>query len=473
MALKIQIHIADPQRDTATMVLLGKFLEDYGYRVFYSRNEIDIKLYEIVQPEIFILAHSFHLPVHFLAEASKKTMFFHLPTEGAILDDRTAILNFAGFPDYEAGEKNNKYTKYFRMLFSWGDYYKDLLSEEKIYKPEDISVVGNPRFDLHCLKAEPETSHDSLGIVGAFDLVNNFRSLLEGALLMQLDKDAGTSLYVEEDKEVEDRYWFHFHNLRILYQIIGKVYSRTKIYLRPHPREIAETYQPIIENYFPEMKLSYSEENFNEFLDKSYAMLVSSSTSIIEGLIRELPIISTLALDDQKVSQHITLPDVVLPYVRFCHLPKTVDEAVDLILQAKSGTLKPLTFDDDGKKYLSEVCSGYYGFPLKKLSTRCIADIIHDIAAAEIKKENTSTSKDAQEDIEIYRKVYSQLISKSLIKRSKLIYKLYKSKMATGSKIFLFFFHDEFKYFQYIEKIYPQLKQLGSNINSDRLDKIT
>jgi hypothetical protein len=219
---------------------------------------------------------------------------------------------------------------------------------------------------------------EGVGFVGRFAGFNTFD---QRGMFCSIDRERHDhGIRYARDRNVEDPAWYAIATARVFFDLLDKVILEHKmgVLYRPHPNERLKGYEYHTKKYGANFKLDDS-ISFSEWLLKTKAIVMNASTCMTEGFVNGIPVISILGLIGDRLDDHMHPSlgqDTHLPFLKFCYIPKTTDECIDMIDKADKGLLKPVAFNDELRKLLYDFCD----WPRKEPSLVTIAREIKEVA---------------------------------------------------------------------------------------------
>ena len=128
-------------RDLPNSVYLKLLLEKKGYKVTIARNGFESIVLPVIQPDAVIFNHVYEdkrvrLIRRFISNGLKVII---LPTENIPVLDKVKKLFAGAMTDMSVVDK----------YFAWNRVIADAINEQKTIKPENVHIIGVPRFDIY------------------------------------------------------------------------------------------------------------------------------------------------------------------------------------------------------------------------------------------------------------------------------------------------------------------------------------
>ncbi len=128
-------------RDLPNSVYLKLLLEKKGYKVTIARNGFESIVLPVIQPDAVIFNHVYedkrvNLIKRFIKNGLKVII---LPTENIPVLDKVKKLFAGAMTDMSVVDK----------YFAWNRVIADAINVQKTIKPENVHIIGIPRFDIY------------------------------------------------------------------------------------------------------------------------------------------------------------------------------------------------------------------------------------------------------------------------------------------------------------------------------------
>lgn len=386
--VRILLHCDDRRRDSVTMSMLAFCLKGMGHDVRLC-NRVTLRKYDpVFDPDLIVLSHSFMYGggPDDLARKARRAKILILPTEGAILGRGQGLTSYSGQPIDAPRENRQALTRYVSKIFVWGDATRRFLIEEGIYQDHQVMVVGCPRFDLYRSPLFREirlrnVSARRVGVVGVFQAINIFDQRNHLLTIDQLRHSQ--RIYYDEDKNLEDYFWWQYANFRLTLDLVEEAILRRgmSVYYRPHPNEHINSYQFLQARLGSSFRLERGDTPFFSWLAQVPALVITNSTTAVEAFITSTPAISLQSMLGESLDRHMNLPDWCHPMLQYCRNPKSVGEAVDLIEMAVAGNLEPT---DINIPSVAQFLRDFYDWPRVELSMVSVVREIDRMAREEL-----------------------------------------------------------------------------------------
>ena len=389
--IKIVIFVDNAKRDLFPSMLLKKRFEEKGFRAYLcNKRNFKVKLRK-VQPDVFIISRA-DLP--FARDVAKCCRLYVVPSEGGRLTPETMMSVFLG-RTYNPGilstgkkiQLDQHYQEiksfdFIRRVYLWGSSTREFLIQSGFFRPEQLLVVGNGRLDIyrHMSAEHKKRDQDDFTIVFAFSVKST--SVITGrpeyAKSLYFMDDRSKLPMVRPEGHWEDYAWRDFAILRRMMRIIKKIIMTTnyKICLRVGPLENFDDYK-FLEKIQPgRITIQKQEEQLFDFLRDIDVLVTCWSTTGLEALLMDMPVIAIpFLIDYGRLIYHVDpKANAFDTFLRCYHTPKSEDEVLDLIEMAKK---RQLSVSAD-PEYLKELLKTIYNWPSEKSATMAIVDDIID-----------------------------------------------------------------------------------------------
>jgi surface carbohydrate biosynthesis protein len=390
---RILIHNDNGRRDLLGLKLLERALIQKGFKVYFAgRTALTARLRRI-RPHALIAARGDN-PV--AEKASSLCAVYIVPGEGGRTTKETTLSVFLG-----RGYSALRSAGWIRRCYLWNENTRRWLLETGMLEPAQMKVVGNPRLDIYRCRHFKRTAREPitgrpLRIGIAFSATST--SAYYGHLhFPKVYHDTVKRDYVfpivPPGRHMEDIVWRDHSILRHMMHSIKEIAERTdaEMILRPNPLEGIAEYRFLTKRYPGRFHLQFKEP-LPDFLSRIDVLLTCWSTTGIEALLNDIPVISISGLMDQdRLFDHIArVPSGFDAYVKHYHAPKNTDELIGLLHLAQRGELStsPST-PADVAKMMDEV----YGWTAGAAGTCAL--IAEDIARDLGESPQVATSREA------------------------------------------------------------------------------
>lgn len=341
---KILIHNDNGRRDLLGLKLLERALISQGFKVFFANRTALRARIRRIQPDAVIMARGDN-PTAEMASAVCRV--YILPSEGARTTKETTLSVFLG-----RGYSAIRSAGWIRRCYLWNEKTKDWLLETGMLAPSQIKVVGNPRLDIYrcqnyraSAKKRVEGAPLRIGIAFSATTTSAYYGPPHFA---ETYHDHVRKDYVfpvaGPGRHFEDLIWRDHAILRNMMHLIKEIGESTtfEMFLRPNPLEGISEYH-FLEKRYPGRLRVTSQETLPEFLSNIDVLLTCWSTTGIEALLNDIPVISINGLlNPERLFDHISKEASGFnSFVTHYHTPKSVANLMDLLELAKDNKLAP------------------------------------------------------------------------------------------------------------------------------------
>lgn len=374
MKKRVMIMIDQATRDAFSQLLIAKYLARKGACVRICNQHTMIGMFERFRPHVTYVSWLTSGPLmDFLIRNHHRTHIALNDQEGGRMGEMPFKRSFLLLNDGVKAAVGGVCAK----IFVWGNAQARWLLEMGIV-PEKIAVTGSPRFDPYLIcGSTPQKKY--LGVTLRGDLVTALPlKFMENVFhFATFDSRHGIGIAYPLRAQFEDKMWHIVAATRYLFKTATEFskQSPARIVFRPGPWEQYRRYA-----FLPERIPSASIEPHtlqHEYVRNAFALLDESSSMGLEGLLAGVPVISMQALIP-RLEEHIAGEGGGLftaPYMECYWRPKTVEEAVELLLKAEQGKLVPSPCPDRLQQYFRE----YHGWPRTRPSSFQIGDGILEL----------------------------------------------------------------------------------------------
>lgn len=341
---KILIHNDNGRRDLLGLKLLERALISNGFKVYFSnRTALKARLRR-VKPDALIMSRGDN-PTGEMASAACPV--YILPGEGGRTTKETTLSVFLG-----RGYSAIRSAGWIRRCYLWNENTKTWLLETGMLTPAQIKVVGNPRLDIYRSQnyqasVKKKVAGTSLRIGVAFSATSTSQCFgpphFAEVYHDYIKKDYVLPI-VPPGRNWEDILWRDHAILRNMMHVIKEIGENTtfQMVLRPHPLEGISEYHFLEKRYPGRIQIQFK-ETLPEFLSSIDVLLTCWSTTGIEALLNDIPVISINGLlNPERLFDHIAKDASGFnSYVTHYHAPKSLANLIDLLELAKANKLAP------------------------------------------------------------------------------------------------------------------------------------
>ena len=319
------------KRDFASRYVLGRLLEHYGCKVYYTCNRNFIRVVRYWKPHAFI--HTTPSIMKNVAEACPDTNIFFYAGEGSEGKIGKDVIETSIFFDDFVLERTKR-------IYLWGDRTRQKILEELKNKTDDnnliqcakdklfMPVVGYPRADISRYLSRKKDR--TIGILGHLPLLN---PLYTEPIVYRFFGEGITYL-----KEIEAQ----VRELICISTIIDYIIDHTKhnISLRPYPLENADAYSNSKDDNRQFSNPKYDGRitidrtlDFSTWASRQDVIISTQSTAISDAFIMGIPFVTI----DNLAGNNAVFYQIMTEYgFRRTHIHKLLSEAAFV----------PKTFDE-------------------------------------------------------------------------------------------------------------------------------
>ena len=275
----ILIYVDSVSRDLLVATILKNVLEDKQFKVFLVSRTTYKLLVKIIKPQVYIVIKNFLKNFEEdLIPYLKKTDVLIIDAEGAMTEERCEY-HFTHF-----GIKLDKTLDIIKRAYLWNENFSSFLKKKLNISNKNVSVMGSPKLSLAKYYSSPLSKLNVIGFVGRFSATNDF--MQRTALFTTLERKIKNDLY--SDGAIGE-----LNVLNVYLRTIDKLIKNTnlKISIRPHPNEKFDSWNILKEKYGQRIDISGNDEDFLEWMKRVDKIVATPSTSIIEPLILNKPVI--------------------------------------------------------------------------------------------------------------------------------------------------------------------------------------
>jgi surface carbohydrate biosynthesis protein len=371
---RVVVLIDQSSRDAFSQLLVVKYLRWRGVDVVVANHGTFVALCEWHRPHVIFASWLVGGPLmNYLTASHRRSHLVLVDQEGGRLGERPFKRSFEQY----GGSKRDMATRCARVL-TWGAAQAGWVADMCDIDPSRIVVTGSPRFDPYLVPA-PAGRQPHLGVTLRGDSVTSMPFGQMESLFRHADLTTRGSLSVgyPAAAQYEDHIWHVLASTRQMFRIISEVarQSPTRIVVRPGPWERQRMYA-----FLPRRVSSVTvdpNQSQPAYIRGAFAVIDESSSLSMEAYIAGKPTITTQALIP-RLEEHIGGGDGALFNATFTQAywrPKSIDEAVDLVLRAKQSALAPVPVPDALSAYLRDC----HGWPRSRPSSFQMADALLEL----------------------------------------------------------------------------------------------
>jgi len=275
----VVIHVDALRREITSAWLLANKLKSEGFKVILTSRITTRHFLRFCTPDIFIASYVFTLDsseLHRLAE--ENTLIYINEVEGTDHEDGVSTT----YPDVFNHEKLDY--KIFAGVFTWNEYSRKWLIENRCLHPTDIHASGSIRQSKYSKRQFDRSK--TIGILSRFEIINTFDGRHPFSNLLDINpEDHRNQWYF-------DRCAIDSEAFAIVCQIIEKIIDKGRVVsMRPHPNENPEPYNLLKKRFGFNFQVDDS-YTINEWLEKVCVVIGTTSTGFVEPYIAGIPIIT-------------------------------------------------------------------------------------------------------------------------------------------------------------------------------------
>lgn len=296
---RVLLPIETKSREFFGKTWLAIHLAERGHEVIIGDKAPIYSRYKELEPDIFIEKSAFAGDHHYnriteLSEAGCSVVF--LDEEGGVFTSKESYTEI----------RSNRLINQFHHIFAWGDAQAQALSNFSGYPSSQITITGNPRFDLlhHNLREVYLEKADRIrSTYGDFVLFNTNFAAANHPNPRKLDPEADQYQHILAVREKVERLISIFVDA---VRHLSEIDEERNIVIRPHPSEDPTTYEKQFDNY-ENVYVDWSGD-VREWILASSAVVHNSCTTGIESALMGVP---TFALLDTEFEARVKLPNKV------------------------------------------------------------------------------------------------------------------------------------------------------------------
>ncbi len=378
---KVLLLVDNCYRDGLSILLIAEQLREVGV-VPILCNKVDIRMkFYIHQPDLVVLStaatHRDCDREKYL-QLKKTAKIAIIPQEGGTPDKNQVISRRYG---------PMKVRDLIDRVFLWGPAAQEWLLEEGLFKPEQLTVTGTARLDVHrCSTAAGTQDRSCIGIVTKHRMLSSYlnHSFVNIIHRLVATPPPVNSLY-DKDRNIEDTIWYYVALLRSQLQLVhhGITDHGLNFSWRPSPFESAADYEFLTSEY-NNIEVNKTDP-VHSFVAKCHTVVVGMSTVGIEAMMNGIPAITTYRLLGERFHDHIRMPWWTPPHLKFYWQPETFDELIDMCVAASENRLDISPNYDEFSQYLKR----FYNYPCTEPASKTIAREIKQL----VEEETTSPAR--------------------------------------------------------------------------------
>ncbi|MBI3637453.1 MAG: hypothetical protein HY216_14770 [Candidatus Rokubacteria bacterium] len=365
-------------RDSLGQLLLAHYLRRKGVTPLLCNQATLVSTFEHYRPEVAFVSWTTDANLgQYFRSIRHRTRLVLVDQEGGRMGEAAFKRSIVRHDGAKAGLARSA-----ARVIAWGSSQAQWLRELDVTSPDRIVVTGCPRLDPYLVAPATAKSRQYIGVTLRGDPITampfRFMETVFNALLV--DPRDGLTPSLPLRAEYEDWVWQIVAVTRHMFKLIMALSNATdtSIVVRPGPWEQEGVYD-YLPRRFPRVSIEPRMLQ-HEYVSGAYVTLDASSSLGLEALLAGTPVISINSLIP-RLEEHVGGTDGArfnAPYRTFYWQPKSVDDAVELVLQAQRGDLG-LTPDPEGvKRYLSDC----HSWPAHRPASFNIGDVLLELIDA-------------------------------------------------------------------------------------------
>jgi len=371
----VLIYIDQATRDGLSQLLVAKYLWRKGVRTLVC-NQATFKSMALRHRPGVMFVSWFVTPsvVDFLRSVRHRTQIFLVDQEGG----RMGEASFKRSMERDGGIKL-KLAQSASRVVAWGEAQRSWLEDVGIPK-DRIVVTGCARLDPYLLPPEASpTGTKYLGVTLRADMLTTApRRLIEYVYnYRKPSQKDGLRPALPVSAQFEDWVWEVVavlrHQLRVVEELSRA--ADVPVMLRPGPWEQISSYA-FLRGLFPKLEVR-DDLLQHEYVRGAFATLDASSALGLESLLAGAPVVSVNSMIE-RLDDHVGGKDgarLNAPYRTFYWQPRSIEEAVDMLLAAREGQLLLTPAAEEMKTYLRDC----HGWPSHRPASFRTGDVILEL----------------------------------------------------------------------------------------------
>ncbi|MFK7825806.1 MAG: hypothetical protein AB8G05_16755 [Oligoflexales bacterium] len=372
MKYRILIFNDNTKRDLLGLKIIQKEFILAGCKAIICNPDTVKYKFRLLKPHAFIAARGDHWEAK---EAAKACLVYIVPGEGAQQTKETILSVFMGRAYWKLTDVH-----WIKKCFLWNRDTRDWLLDTKLFKNHQLTVSGNTRLDIYrnqkvlrnLLIGKPKEF--VLGVAFSSKSTSTYDGKLKYAEnYFNMHRDLNFPI-TPPGRNFEDICWRDHIILRLSMRYIKRFLDTMngKIILRPSPFEDPKTFR-FLEKLYPGRISIESNQPLPEFCSQIDTLLTCWSTTGLEALIMNKPVISIAGtIDQEHLFRHVSARASGFEgYVKYFHYPKTEQELMSLVDLAAHKKLAPSPRTD-----LPELLEKMYNWPSESAASSIIVEKI-------------------------------------------------------------------------------------------------
>ena len=379
MKKRILIHNDNGRRDLLGLKLLEEAFDNVGFKTrFCNHGNMDAKV-RTFKPHAIIAARGDNAMVKKCANLCK---IYIVPGEGGRQTKETMLSVFMGRGFTELSD-----VSWINKCYLWNENTKKWLEETGLFNDEQLMVAGNPRIDIYRYSEQIRQQFKNVkkkfrvGVAFSATSTSAYYGDLNYAQSYHNMSRESKFPIVGPNRHFEDIVWRDHAILRTMMNVIKDSMNSDveEMWIRPNPLESISEYK-FLEKKYPGNVFIKMNQTLPEFLSNIDVLITCWSTTGLESLLIETPVISITGLIDKtRLYDHVS-PEAsgFNTFVQYYHMPTSYKELQDLVLSAKLGNLSP---SPKAKKDVSQLLKNNYNWPSEIPAVEIIAkDIMGELS---------------------------------------------------------------------------------------------
>ncbi len=375
----VMVMIDQATRDAFSQLLVVHYLRSRGARVIVANQTTWVASWERYRPDVVYISWLGGL-MKYIRNLRHRPEIVLMDQEGGRLGEVAFKRSFVKARDDKAdlGRQGS-------LAFAWGRLHKGWLGEMDIISTEKVLVTGSPRLDPYLDVKRPDRRY--IGVTLRADMMTAVpRDFVSNVFeYATLGPEDWISVGYPRNTQHEDRIWHVVAGLRYIFKILIELrrHTDTPVVLRPGPWEQYEMYEFLTRRI---KNVSIAPAMAQEDYVRNALVIIDECSSLgLEAVIADTPVISTQALIP-RLEEHIGGGEDAglfnAPYKKSYWLPKSIEEAVQLVLQAEKHELATVPDAEATASYLRD----FHTWPRSRPSSFQIGDAILELAMSRVRE---------------------------------------------------------------------------------------
>tara|TARA_B100001173_G_scaffold312488_1_gene334037 strand:+ start:8396 stop:9736 length:1341 start_codon:yes stop_codon:yes gene_type:complete len=377
--IRVLIHNDNSKRDLLGLKILQFELEKLGFKTKICNSQEAEIMFRLFKPNIFLASRA---DQYISKQASKNCLVFIIPGEGGHQTKETMLSVFMGRGYWKLDNVD-----WIKRCYLWNRNTYDWLIETKLFKENQLKVVGNSRLDIYKNKKllDSQNNKQKKFKIGVAFSAKSTSTYYGPPHFPKVYYDMNPKMNYPitiKDGHFEDIVWRDHSILRNMMTVIKSCIEKDigDIVLRPSPFEDPKEFDFLKKLHQNKIQI-LPRQTLPEFLSEIDVLLTCWSTVGLEAIILDKPVISIAGLiSEKRLFQHISKKASGFDtFVNFYSLPKSIIELENEIYDIKNHNNK----NKDLKFKKDKLLQDLYSWDSKKLTSKEIADDIFNTVAEE------------------------------------------------------------------------------------------